>query len=305
MGTVLEISLHGLERQAAAPVLDELYAVANELDALVSVYESDSEVSRLNRTAGGGPQRVDGRVADLLERSIGFAELTGGAFDVSVGPLVELWTRAAQRGAPPTPGELAEARARVGSQLIELGPDGTAALRREQMALNLGGVAKGYALDLMLPVLERHGASSALLNFGQSSTWALGAPPASSGWRLLVRGPEGDYVGLITLKDRALSVSGSLGQWSEIGGQRYGHIIDPRSGAPLLRPRQALVVAPRAALAEALSKALLILEAEAGLALVAAQEGCHGLLIEGDGELRTTSGWERAVSFERIPEPSP
>jgi thiamine biosynthesis lipoprotein len=304
MGTVLEISIHGLERQAAAPLLDELYAVATELDALLSVYESDSEVSRLNRTAGGGPQRVDARVADLLEQSIGFSELTGGAFDVSVGPLVELWTQAAQRGAPPTPSELAGARARVGSQLIEL-RDGTATLRREQMALNLGGVAKGYALDLMLPVLERRGATSGLLNFGQSSTWALGAPPGSSGWRLLVRGPEGEYVGLITLKDRALSVSGSLGQWSEIGGQRYGHIIDPRSGEPLLRSRQALVVAPRAVLAEALSKALLILEADAGLALVAAQEGCHGLLIEDGGELRATSGWERAVSFERISKPSP
>lgn len=305
MGTVLEISLADLDREAAAPVFDELYAVAGELDALLSVYDTDSDISRLNRTAGRGPQPVDARVLDVLARSIDFARLTGGAFDVTVGPLVELWMQAAERDEPPTPSELAEARQRVGFQLIALGPDGSAALLRERMALNLGGVAKGYALDRMLPVLERRGVTNALLNFGQSSSWALGAPAGSPGWRLLVRGPEGDYAGLITLRDQALSVSGSLGQWSEIGGQRYGHIIDPRSGQPLLRSRQALVVAPRAALAEALSTALLILDAESGLALVAAQPDCHGLLIEGSGALRGTPGWEAALRFERLSEPSP
>jgi thiamine biosynthesis lipoprotein len=99
------------------------------------------------------------------------------------------------------------------------------------MKLDLGGVAKGYALDRMLPLLERHGIESALLNFGQSSTWAVGAPAGSAGWRLLVRGPEGRFAGLITLRDQALSVSGSQGHWVEIGGRgAQPGAIGPRRG---------------------------------------------------------------------------
>jgi thiamine biosynthesis lipoprotein len=166
------------------------------------------------------------------------------------------------------------------------------------MSVNLGGVAKGYALDSLLPLLDAHGVDAALLNFGQSSTWARGAPPAAEGWRLLVRGPDGGFAGIVTLRDQALSVSSSLGQFTEIEGQRYGHILDPRTGQPLVRARQTLIVAPRADLAEALSKALLVLEAEAGLERVASQPGCEGLLIEAGGILRMTPGFAEAVLFE-------
>jgi thiamine biosynthesis lipoprotein len=108
---------------------------------------------------------------------------------------------------------------------------------------------------------------------------------------------------VLTLADQALSVSGSLGQWSQIGGRRYGHVLDPRSGWPLERRRQALIVAPDAALAEALSKALLILGEDEGIALVAAQPGCEGLLTDADGRSWQTPGWRAAVRFEAIASP--
>jgi hypothetical protein len=222
---------------------------------------------------------------------------------VTIGPLVELWMLAAERDAPPTASELAAARQRVGADRISVVSGEGVSLGEAGMKLDLGGISKGYALDRMLPLLERHGIESALLNFGQSSTWAVGAPAGSAGWRLLVRGPEGRFAGLITLRDQALSVSGSQGQWIEIGGRRYGHIIDPRSGEPLMRARQAVVVSRRAVLAEALSLALLVLDAETGLALVAAQPDCEGLLIEGGGALRSTPGWEAAVRFEPLSAP--
>ncbi len=301
MGTVLEISLYGLEPQPAARALDDLYAVADELDALLSVYQPDSELSQLNRMAGRGPQPVDPAVAEILRLSIAYSNLTHGAFDVTIGPLVELWEEAAARDALPTTAELADARSRVGSDAIDVGPDGAVSLAREGMKINLGGIAKGYALDRMLPLLEQHGVESALLNFGQSSTWARGAPPGSPGWRLLVRGPGGEFVGTIALRDQALSVSGSIGQWVEIGGRRYGHIVDPRSGGLLTSQRQAVVVARDASLAEALSTALLVLDPEAGLAVVAAQPDCEALLIEETGERHSTPGWSASVRFEPLP----
>ena len=128
------------------------------------------------------------------------------------------------------------------------------ALAHEGVSVDLGGIAKGWALDRMLPLLRERGIERALLDFGQSSVWALGAPPGAAGWRLLARGPDEGALGVLTLVDQALSVSGSLGQWVEIGGRRYGHVLDPRSGLALERRRQALVVAPNATLAEALSK---------------------------------------------------
>ena len=140
------------------------------------------------------------------------------------------------------------ARARSGSRAPR------AALAHEGVSVDLGGIAKGWALDRMLPLLRERGIERALLDFGQSSVWALGAPPGAAGWRLLARGPDEGALGVLTLSDQALSVSGSLGQWVEIGGRRYGHVLDPRSGLPLERRRQALVVAPNAALAEALSQ---------------------------------------------------
>jgi thiamine biosynthesis lipoprotein ApbE len=144
------------------------------------------------------------------------------------------------------------------------------------------------------------GVAAALLSFGQSSTWAIGRPPNAPGWRLLVRGAEGGFAGVITLCDRALSVSGTLGQWSEIGGQRYGHVIDPRTGQPLTHAREALVVARDATLAEALSKALLVLGPDEGIALIEGWPDAEALLLDEDGRTWQTRGWQGETQFEPL-----
>jgi thiamine biosynthesis lipoprotein len=282
--------------------LEAVFAVAEQLDALLSVHVEDSDVSRLNRAAGKGPIVVDPIVTEVLAASLSASRLTGGAFDVTVGPLVGLWVEAARRDALPEETALASARDRVGADGIRLHDDGRAELA-EGASLDLGGVAKGYALDRMRPVLEAHRVEAALLNFGQSSTWALGRPPDAPGWRLLTRAPGGGFAGLVTLRDQALSVSGSLGQWSRIGGRRFGHVLDPRSGWPLIRRRQAIVVAPSATLAEVLSTALLVLGEDEGLRRVAAQPGCAGLLLDADGRRFATAGFDEAVRFEALPAP--
>lgn len=298
MGTVLEITLVGLDESDLRTTLDDLFGRVSRLDGLMTRVDSDSALSRLNRNAGRGRLAVDPELAEILRLATAYSRLTRGSFDVTIGPLVALWTEAAARDAPPAAADLEAARRRVGSRHLRIGDDDGVELTRTGVSIDLGGIAKGYALDRMLPLLRARGIGAALLNFGQSSTWAVGAPPDGSGWRLLVRGPSDDFLGVIRLRDLALSVSGSLGQWVEIGGRRYGHVLDPRTGWPLTRRRQALVVAPSAALAEALSKALLILGEEGGVALVAAQPGCEGLLADADGGLWMTPGWAETVAFE-------
>jgi thiamine biosynthesis lipoprotein len=151
---------------------------------------------------------------------------------------------------------------------------------------------------------------AALLSFGQSSMRAVGAPPGARGWRILLRRPdvadgprESAFAGVLTLRDRSLSVSGSLGQWVEIAGRRYGHVIDPRSGRPLERRLVSAVVAPDATLAEALSKALLVLGEDEGMALLDGLPEVEGWLADADGRQWSTRGWAEAVRFEPLPAP--
>jgi thiamine biosynthesis lipoprotein len=299
MGTVLEITLVGSDPGALPDALGGLFAEARRLDALLSNWDAASDVSRLNAAAGAGPRAVAPEVAELLRRSRELGRLTRGSFDVTVGPLVTLWNDAGASGELPSRAALADARRRVGSERILVLEDGRVALA-EGTVVNLSGVAKGFALDRLLPVLSRAGVEAALLSFGQSSTWALGAPPGAPGWRLLARAPDGGFAGVLTLRDRALSVSGSLGSFVEIGGRRFGHVLDPRSGEPLEARREALVVAPDATLAEALSKAVLVLGAREGLALVAAQPGCEAMLLDAGGSAHRTPGWDAAVAWEPV-----
>lgn len=301
MGTLLEVTLVSADDAAARAALDAVFAETEALDVLLSRYRDDSDVSRLNRAAGGPPVSIDPLTRQVLSRSIDCARLTHGAFDVTVGPLVDLWTRAAQRSRLPGADELAAARARVGADRIVLGEDGSAALPTPGMSVDLGGIGKGFALDRVLPTLRGRGFTNALLNFGESSVWALGAAPDADGWRLLMRDPRGGYEGVVTLRDVALSISSNLGQSSEIGGVRYGHVIDPRSGMALTRTAQASVVASDATLAEALSTALLVLPPEEGLALVESLPGAEARLSDGDGRVAATPGWSRVTRFESLP----
>jgi thiamine biosynthesis lipoprotein len=297
MGTVLEITLCGEQAGQSQPTFDTLFAAAARLDALLTTSDPGSPVSRLNARAGHGPTLVPPEVADTLSFSLRYSWLTGGTFDVTVGPLLALWRQAATAQAPPTSAALRRARARVGGEKIHLFADGTVSLQRSGMAIDLGGIGKGYALDRLVETLRQQHTANALLSFGQSSIWALGTPPDAEGWRLLVQRPDGGITGTITLRDQALSVSGSLGQTFDVNGRRYGHVIDPRSGEPLRRDLLACVLAPTAAQAEALSKALLILGEQEGIALLQRIPGVEGMLCEAGGRYWMTRGWRRAAAF--------
>ena len=299
MGTVLELTLVAPAGGAARAreTLERGFATVAELDGLLSRFDPDSDVSRLNAQAGRGLQPVDPRTSELLDFCGLAATLTRGSFDVTVGPLVGLWTTAAAADRLPDERELSAALRLVGAGRIRVESDGRAGLEVEGMAIDLGGVAKGFALDIVAGELREAGLDRALLSFGRSSVWGLGAPPDAAGWRLLLEAPNGGYSGVVELRDRALSVSSSLGQWSEIAGRRYGHIVDPRSGRPLDRGKQAAVVARSAALAEVLSTALLVLPEAEGLAIVELQEA-EARVVDEQGRARQSSGWQEVTHFE-------
>jgi thiamine biosynthesis lipoprotein len=305
MGTVLELTLVAQEPADARAAAAEVFALVEALEDEVSTWRPDSPISRLNAAAGDGPQRVSPPVARLLGEAVRASRLTGGAFDVTVGPLVDVWTRAAESGRLPDPEAIAAARARVGPDRIRFVEDGRVALAPGSR-IDVGGLAKGFALDRVEALLRERPVRAAFVNFGQSSLLALGTPPGEPGWRVLLRGAGEAPAGVVTFPARAhLSVSASLGQWTEIGGRRFGHVIDPRSGAALERAALAAVLAPSGTLAEALSKALLVLDPDEGLALLESLPGVEGLRIPEEGPWRETTGFRSAAGFVPFGEAPP
>lgn len=298
MGTALELTLQVDDASRGADLMAALFAEASRLEGLLSRHDPASEISRLNQRAGQGAVPVSSPVGELVGLARDEALRTRGAFDPTVGPLVALWTDAARRDRLPSAEDIDEARARVGPG--RLWRAGEKVSLDSGSSLDLGGIAKGFALDRMARRLRAESVDAALLSFGQSSVWALGAPAGAPGWRLLVRAPDVGVGGIVTLRDQALSVSGSLGQGSTIQGQRFGHVIDPRTGWPLRERRQAVVICGDATQAEALSTALLVLGGGEGIRLVEERSGCEGLLLDAEGGHFETSNFTRAARFQSV-----
>ena len=298
MGTALELTFFGRDSDSLDRARLAAIAEVERVEARLSSWRPESEISRLNAAAGGAGLVLSGETRLLLERCLAATRLTSGAFDVTVGPLLQLWKRAEQRGSLPTRQEREAALARVGPRRLVFESGGRVRLAAGS-SVDLGAVAKGYALDRAREQLPG-GVEAALLNFGRSSTWALGRPPGSEGWRLLVQSPGGDYAGTITLRDQALAVSGSFGQVREIRDRRYSHVIDPRDGEPVRGERLVLVVGSDAARAEMLATALVVLGPEAGLALAESEHEIEALLLDVAGRGWRTRGWKRRTRFQRL-----
>ncbi len=251
MGTLLTVIVEAPRPAAADSALQAALQEAQRLDALLSNYQPQSPLSRLNAQAGA-PAVVPAELFAYLTRAREASVRTDGTFDITVGPLVDL-----HRSQAPTAEALAHALARVGVQHLRLAPPDTAELTLKGMALDPGGDGKGAAVDAMVAVLRARGIDRAWIDFGRSSLYGLGAPAATSGWRVLLRGPRGETLGVVTLRDQSLSTSSALYR-DESGGPPHGHIVDPRSGKLVTAQRGAAVISPSATDADVLSTALIV-----------------------------------------------
>jgi len=194
---------------------------------------------------------------------------------------------------------LAQALALVGYQKLFLSDDGAAELTRPGMKIDLGGIGKGYAVDRIADRLKAGGVATALINFGGSSVAAIGAPPGKHGWEIGIQGPAGDIRGVIYLRDLALSTSGSMGRLFTVGKTRYGHLINPKDGMPVVEPRMATVLTGSATTAEALTKPLVLLGGK-GMPLIKAFPQTEGLIISQSGAPSFTQGFRSASAWQDI-----
>jgi thiamine biosynthesis lipoprotein len=267
MATVFEVLLPYGTRNADAAAADAL-GLIDRLEAQLTVYRPTSEVSRLNRLAAVAPVPVEAGLFDLLALSARITADTGGAFDVTAGPLIKAWGFYRREGRVPTDDELSEAMERVGMHHVELNPARRSVrFRRRGPEINLGSIGKGYALDRAAGVLaDDWGVASALLHGGTSSVLAVGTPPGDPrGWAVGLKHPwePGRRLATVRLRGRALATSAATYQHFDYNNRKLGHLLDPRTGRPAEGVALATAVAPTAAGADALATAFYVLGADA------------------------------------------
>ena len=261
MGVAARIVLYAPDDATARRAARAAYARMALLEDVMSDYRPESEVRRLAARAGAAIP-VSGDLFVVLARAVDLWRRSDGAFDATVGPFVELWRAARRTGRLPPRAELDAAARRVGSDKVHLDSVArTVRLDAPGMRIDLGGIAKGYILDRALDALRAQGVTRALLEAGGDIV--LGdAPPGRRGWRIAL--PEGDTI----LANHAVSTSGDTEQFVIIGGVRYSHVIDPRTGMGLTSRREATVVAPDGVTADGLATALTVLDDERGARLL-------------------------------------
>lgn len=280
MGTIFEITAHGASYEETASAVEQSFAAIREADEILSHYRPESELMRLNRNASQGIVTVDRNLYEVLEEASRFAVLSRGAFDVTVGPLVHLWEKAAKRNRIPSKQEILEASKRVGSAKVELLPELQVRFSQTGLEINLGAIGKGWAVDQAVAVLKRHGIRNAFLSAGTSTVFALGDDLSGEGWEVSVQNPIREDDSLVTyrVRDRAVSTSAANEHYWEIAGNVFGHILDPRNGVPTASMLSVTVVAPSGTAADALSTAVYVMGVEEGLALLRRLD-LEGLLV--------------------------
>jgi thiamine biosynthesis lipoprotein len=302
MAVPFRISLYADDEAKAKAAAEAAFDRVSVLNSIFSDYDSDTELSRLSRTSGQGRQvRVSGDLWRVLTKSQWLAEQSHGAFDITVGPLVNLWRRARRKHELPSEKLLAEMRARVGHQHLRLDTaNQTAELRVEEMRLDLGGIAKGYAADEALSVLRARGFSRALV--AASGDMAIGdAPPETNGWRIEVAAldaPGAPPSVVVLLKNCGIATSGDVFQHVEINGVRYSHIVDPRTGVGLTDHSLVTIIAPDCTTADGLATAVSVLGPKEGMALVESLPDVAAHIVRKPGtkiETIVSAQWRREV----------
>ena len=260
MGTKFSVVCYAESREVAEKAAAAAFLNAEEVNQVASDYLPESELSLLASRPVGKPIPISPLLYGLLDFSRRLAEATKGAFDPTLGPLTKLWRETRANRTLPDAEKLKAARASVGWQYFTLDPKSrTITLHRANMAFDLGGVAKGYAADLMLEALAEAGISQALITAGGDIRLGA-APPGREGWNVAIK--TFDLSGndkILTLSNAAVSTSGDLHQSVEIDGVKYSHILDPTTGLGLTRRIAASVIADNAKLSDALATAACVL----------------------------------------------
>ncbi|MBN1766379.1 MAG: FAD:protein FMN transferase [Sedimentisphaerales bacterium] len=295
MGTFARIQVRCTDKEAGLQGLADAQASLDEVDRLMSTYRSDSELSRVNRQAHQNPVKISPETYHVLKKACYYNELTEGAFDITVSPLLKIWKEASEKNQLPRTEELEQAQKNVGTEkliLSESNTDLTVSFAQGGIELNLNAIAKGYAVDQALARLRRPGIIGALVDiggeiacFGQNrpgQDWIVGIqdPFATDNTNPLSQHPRWR----VRLQDGAIATSGNYRRYVTINGKNYSHIIDPRTAYPAQNIPSVTIIAPYTIDADALATAVSVMGIKEGLKLIESLENTEAFLVTGTNE---------------------
>lgn len=306
MGTFARVVVIAESRDAGLACIRAAMAEIRKVDELMSDYRSDSEISLVNKKASEEPVPVSEPTYEVLKRSVEFSRLTDGAFDVTVGPLMDLFHNAQKGATAPTAEQIAEAKSKVGFENLKLDPENrTVQFAVEGMRLDLGGIAKGHAIDRAIEAARHSGALGAMVDIG-GDIRCFGSPPEGrEHWLIAVQDPNRppeEFGGgglLLTLKvnDVAVTTSGDYQQYVMIGGKRLSHIMDRKTGTSAEGLSSVTIIAENATDADALATSVSVMGPQKGLALIENRPKTEAILITSGPvyQVTMTSGAERYI----------
>ncbi len=303
MGTFAEVSIYSNDEKTAGKAIEESLDEMERMDRIMSNYKKDSELSRLNKKAGKAPVPCNGELLDVIERSQYYSELSGGAFDITVSPIVALWGFFCEKGHVPPDKEIEKVLPVVSYKNIVINKSNdpkkpaTIFFKNTQTQIDLGAIGKGYAVDKALEIIKKYGIDNGCINLG-GNIYVLGTPPGKNAWKIGVQHPRNvnEILGYLELKNEATATSGDYERFFEFNGKRYSHIINPQTGRPVSGTIATTIVAPTGTEVDALSTSVFVLGHEKGMELIKKIPNAEAMIAyeEKDGKIamNMTQGFE-------------
>jgi len=303
MGTFAKVLVVAKNRQTALKSIDDAFSQLAHVEKLMSVHLEDSEIARINNLAAQQPVEVSNSTFTVLKKSVELSRLTNGAFDITVGPLIDLWKSAADANQLPTDNQLAEIKSLTGYEKLILNPDdNTVQFAKEGMKIDLGGIAKGYAIDKAVEAIKTAGATGALVDVG-GDIRCFGQPTGTKKhWLIGLQNPDlkNSDVPLMKLKltDSAVATSGNYQRFYNVQGQTQSHIINTATGKGSDTLASVTIIAAGAIGADALATAVSVLGAEKGLKLIESITDTEAILISTAPDYKITTTKNAKIFIE-------
>lgn len=304
MGNSVEVRAYNGEAADRTAAVSEAFAAITEVDRVMSNWKPESELMVANRAAASGPVRLSDPLFAVIKGGLDVGDRTGGAFDLTVGPAMQLWGFRTRKPHVPSDAEIAALRGAVNYRNVVLDEAAhTMRFVRPGVEVDLGGIAKGFAVELAAGALRKRGLAGFIDAGGNQ--YMLGRPPGKTGWTVGVRDPDhpGELLGTLELPEGSVSTSAEYANFLTVNGKQYGHILDPRT----LRPAESgtlsvTLYSPDATVADAVSTGAFVLGPQRGLALIDSFPGMMGLITfrQPDGHIGIVMSDRLRPLFHRI-----
>jgi thiamine biosynthesis lipoprotein len=298
MGTLIEITLVGDDEAAANKAALQAFQEIKRIEQLMSPWIESADVSRINRSSGKEWVKISPETQTVIKKAQEISEISGGAFDITVGPLVELWRKARQEKIPPSAEAVKARLGLVNFKNIAMDREGKVFLKKKGMAIDLGGIAKGYAVDKAFELLQSLGYKNLIVNAG--GDLRIGGLKNNQPWSIGIQHPRESqkFLARISVTDMAVATSGDYQRFFIYEGKRYPHIFNPKDGFPTDDCQSVTVFSKEGMTADALATAVFVLGLEKGYSLCRKLEGVDCLIVDKEGKTIFTPGLKDRISFD-------